>query len=94
MITRTFNKWLMKTLCRIAERYIMERGDEEDIYLTMCIIKSPEDRYVHVHFNNDPSGKNHIEDFQEIVDPRDKVYEVVNAGKEVVNAGKEGDKNE
>lgn len=91
MITRTFNKWLMKTLCRIAERYIMERGDEEDIYLTMCIIKSPEDRYVRVHFNNDPSSKDFIEDFQDIVDPRDKVYEVVNGGKEIV---KEGDKNE
>lgn len=87
MITRTFNKWLMKTLCRIAERYIMERGDEEDIYLTMCIIKSPEDRYVRVHFNNDPSGKDFIEDFQDIVDPRDKIYEVV-------KQGKEGDKHE
>ena len=91
MITRTFNKWLMKTLCKIAERYIMERGDEENIYLSMCIIKLSQDRYVRIHFNNDPSGKDHIEDFQDIIDPRDKAYEIVNAGKEVV---KEGDKHE
>ena len=91
MITRTFNKWLMKTLCRIAERYIMERGDEENIYLTMCVIKLPEDRYVRIHFNNNPMDKDHIEGFQDIVDPRDKVYEVVKQGKEIV---KEGDKNE
>lgn len=77
MITRTFNKWLLKTLCRIAERYIMERGDEEDIYLTMYIIKSPGAKQVCVHFNNDPLGENFIEDFQDIVDPRDKAYEVV-----------------
>ena len=81
----------MKTLCKIAERYIMERGDEENIYLSMCIIKLSQDRYVRIHFNNDPSGKDHIEDFQDIIDPRDKAYEVVNADKEVV---KEGDKHE
>lgn len=91
MITRTFSKWLMKTLCRIAERYIMERGDEENIYLTMCVIKLPEDRHVRIHFNNNPLDKDPIEGFQDIADPRDKVYEVVNNGKGIV---KEGDKNE
>lgn len=84
MVTRTFNKWLMKTLCRVAERYIMERGDEKDIYLSMCIIKSSESGDICVRFNNDPEGNDHIDEFQTIKDPRDKAYEIID-NKEINN---------
>ena len=77
MVTRTFNKWLMKTLCRIAERYIMERGDEENIYLTMSITKLPESDQVYVWFNNSITGKDYIEGLRIINDPRIVTYEVV-----------------
>ena len=85
MVTRTFNKWLLKTLCRIAERYIMERGDEDEIYLTMCIIKQRDNEGICVHFNNDPRCKEYISEGISIPDPRNKSYEVTEKGKEANN---------